>query len=155
MCAAQRECVVQFYNSKQFPRRKRERLETIYHFVSHPRRSLIFAYNSKAAIATEVFIRWLYGHMLAGRKVSRSLLYRNTAETIGSDSNGAASSFPSFLPYIYIGSELHKHGSHKVFTASEVRSARLVSKHPSVLLVPQFDGNFAVYTAPSPFHYRM
>lgn len=88
--------------------------------------------------------------MLAGRKVSRSLLYRNTAETIGPDSNGAALSFPSFLPYIS-GASFTKHGSRKVFTASEVRSARLVSKHPSVLLVPQFDGNFAVCTASSPF----
>jgi len=93
---------------------------------------LIFTYDSKGAIAAEIFIHRLYEHtMLVGRKVSRSLLYCNTTEAIGSGNNdGVASSFPSFLPSLY--RSFTKHGSRKVFTACKARFARLVSKYSGV-----------------------
>lgn len=50
--------------------------------------------------------------------------------------------FPSFL---ISEASFTKHGSRKVFTANKVRLAHLVSKHSGVLLVPQFNENFAMY----------
>lgn len=99
-----------------------------YQFVSY-RWFLIFTYDSKRAIAAEIFIHRLYEHTLVGRKVSRSLLYCNTMEAIGSGNNDT-SSFPSFLPSLY--RSFTKHGSRKVFTASKARFARLVSKYSGV-----------------------